>query len=89
MSKVKPKHAFSDNVQFKDVLVLAQEEGVNSITLNVTEVDFIDSAALGMLMLLYSNTRKQQMRLFIKGASGQVAKILRLSKLDGLFELVG
>jgi len=79
---------FSDNPVFKDVLSLVEKPEVKFIIINLSNTIFIDSAGLGMLMLLKNAAQKKNISVSLRGAHGQVEKVLKLSKFDEIFSMV-
>lgn len=61
--------------------------GVHTLVLDVTEVDFMDSSGLGLLMLVRSLLNKQGAMLRLCGAQGRVLALLRMTKTDTLLNL--
>lgn len=53
--------------------------------IDLAEVDFIDSAGLGMLLLARDKVSKNKGQIIIKSPQGQVNKMLELSKFDTIF----
>ena len=83
------KFTFSDNLIFKDILNLAEEPDITSITLNVHKLEYADSSALGMLMLLIDAAKKRNFTVSIRGLGGQIEKLLKISKIDSFFNIIG
>lgn len=79
---------FSDNNQFREILALAKDQAVKGITLEIDELQFIDSAALGMLLLLHDEASKRQIRITLSGASGQIKKMLQISNFEEIFTII-
>ena len=63
-----------------------ESEAIN-VDLNFSEVDFIDSSALGMLLFLNDNFTKKGGKVTLSGAQGQVLRIFELSKFTEIFEI--
>jgi len=80
---------FSDNLKFKQILDLLSDDGVKHMTLDFGDIDFIDSAGLGMLLLLRDACQSRNVALSITSAHGQVQKIFLISKFDQLFSMIG
>lgn len=80
---------FSDNAKFKQILELLDDAALQNITLDFSEIDFIDSAGLGMLLLIRDECQTRNISLTITGTSGQVHKIFLISKFDQLFTMSG
>lgn len=79
---------FADNVRFRDILDSIDQHSSKSVTLNLKKVDFIDSAALGMLLLLGEKGKTEHFSITLEGAEGQVRRMFDLSRFDSLFTLV-
>ena len=80
---------FSDNLKFKHILEMLSTPGVSSLTLDFGSIDFIDSAGLGMLLLLRDECQQRNISISIVSAQGQVHKIFLISKFDQLFSMSG
>jgi len=78
---------FSDNQNFKQILELANGVHTKEIALNLGGVGFIDSAGMGMLLLLRDSCQSNKVALVITGIHGQVEKIFNISKFDQLFTI--
>lgn len=63
-------------------------EQVSHISLDLSGVDFIDSAGLGVLVHLKSTAMKHRSRLALVAPSKVVYEILMVSKLDSIFEII-
>ena len=61
--------------------------GVHTLVLDMTEVDFMDSSGLGLLMLVRSMLNKQDAMLRLCGTQGRVRALLRMTKTDTLLNL--
>ena len=55
---------------------------------NLSEADFMDSSALGMLLLLREHAKCKGGKVVIACPSKQVDKILRVANFEQLFEIV-
>lgn len=78
---------FNDNQKFRDLINIATGAGVPSVILRFADVDFIDSAALGMLLLLHDECSKRQISVTLDQPRGQVRKMFDLSRFDQLFHI--
>jgi len=56
--------------------------------LDVSDFEYIDSAGLGMLIELNETAQKHGISLSISGANELVMRMLKLTKLDVLFEII-
>jgi anti-anti-sigma factor len=78
---------FTDHPTFKPILLAAENSAVNAISIDISRVEFIDSAGLGMLLLLRDMCEKHQKKLMILRPSGQVKKVFDISKFEHLFTI--
>ena len=61
--------------------------GVHRLVLDMTEVDFMDSSGLGLLMLVRGLLNKQGSMLRLCGTQGRVRALLRMTKTDTLLNI--
>src|ERR1700738_93504 len=64
------------------------EQGRNRIVLNLTAVDFVDSSGLGELVRTHASVRNHGGELKILNPSKHLHDLLRMSKLDRVFDIV-
>jgi anti-anti-sigma factor len=57
-----------------------------SLILDLTEVPYVDSAALGVLVQTYVSRQKKHQRLALVGLSHRVSSVIKLSVLEPLFQ---
>lgn len=63
-------------------------KGVEQVMIDMSKVDFIDSAGLGLLVGFKMTASKNKARIMLLQPSKPVADILYISKLDGIFEII-
>ena len=80
---------FSDNQQFRTTLKELQQKSASVIGLEMSGVDFIDSAALGMLLLLRDTMQTSGTALELRNPQGQIRKMFELSNFNDLFTIKG
>ena len=80
---------FADNQKFKEMMAAATEKLVKAIALDFNAVEFIDSGALGMLLLFREECQPRQISLSLNSAQGQVKKIFAIARFDQLFAAAG
>lgn len=85
---LKGKFTFADHESFRDVINTIKMGKIKSITLDLANVDFIDSAALGMLLIAREEAEKTHVNLILQNPSGQIHKMFKVSKFDTLFTIV-
>jgi anti-anti-sigma factor len=74
--------------QLKLTVAEASLAGAGAIVLDLSEVPFIDSKGLEMLLDLERGCREEGGRLKLAGLSDNCAEILRLTDLTGRFEVL-
>jgi anti-anti-sigma factor len=58
------------------------------IVLDFTQVEYLDSSALGMMVLLNKKFSGQGNKIKIKGAHGATEEILKMANMQKIFEFV-
>ena len=74
------KFTFSDNGKFRTILEKISDPKIKQVSFYMSKVEFIDSAALGMLFFAHDEAAKHQKGLEIKDTVGQVKKMFELAK---------
>ena len=80
------KFDFSVQREFRDAYK-AHADGKNRFRVDLSRTDYLDSSALGMLLLLREHVGGDADRVFITGALPDVDKILRIANFQQLFRL--
>jgi anti-sigma B factor antagonist len=74
--------------QLRDHVLSMVEPTPARIALELSEVAFMDSSSLGMLITCLKRVRERDGRMVLVGVSGSPMKVLTLTGLDKVFELV-
>ncbi len=72
---------------FRDILARINEDKPQRVVFNLQKVSFIDSSALGMLLIVRDAAVQDQREVVLKGASGQVQTLISVGKLDKYFTI--
>lgn len=83
--KLRGQFTFNDAQKFKDILDLLDKSVIKKINLDFAEITFVDSACMGMLLLLRDECQSHDISLNINSINGQVEKVFLISKFDRLF----
>ena len=78
---------FFDTTIFTKIREMLGAVGTKLLVLNFRDVDFIDSAALGMLLLAREEAEDKKIRLVLANPSRAVEKAFKISAFDTLFEM--
>lgn len=82
------KFTFKDHPEFREILQQIAEKDVQKVVMHMQRVEFVDSAALGMLLLALDETEKHKKQLVISGATGQVKKMFDMARFNTMFSMV-
>lgn len=74
--------SFADQATFREVIDRANESGKNKCVFELNQLVSIDSSGLGMFLLACEEARKSNWSLVLRGAQGQVKRMLTLCKFD-------
>jgi anti-anti-sigma factor len=79
---------FADQNPMRQIHADICSGSMSEVILEMGAVDFIDSGALGMLLILRDGARKNGAVLKLRGPSQQVLRVLKNAKLEELFEAI-
>lgn len=85
--KVSGRFVFNLHDRFRNVTKLA-EHGVKQIVIDLDNTNYVDSSALGMLLLLRDKFTGDQNAIQIRNARKDVKKILEIAHFNKLFNLL-
>ncbi|MBN9542838.1 MAG: STAS domain-containing protein [Alphaproteobacteria bacterium] len=86
--EVSGKFTFNDHMEFKTILSLLKSENIKTLELNLSNLEFVDSAALGILLILKDEAEKHSIELILRSPKGQVQKMFEISKFYMLFNII-
>ncbi|MCK5647557.1 MAG: STAS domain-containing protein [Gammaproteobacteria bacterium] len=78
---------FTCHKDFREAYRNAPSGSSNEFVVDMTAAEYIDSSALGMLLLLREHAGSEQSSVSIKGCGNEVKDILALSNFDKLFKI--
>lgn len=83
------KITFSDLEGFREMIdkMVSSEAGEKIVDLS--EVEFIDSAGLGMLLLARDEVEKTSGKLTLRSPRGQVKRMFEVARFDKMFDIDG
>lgn len=79
---------FSDCLIFRELTEHVRNENNVHYLIDLSELDFIDTAGLGMLILARDTIAQKNAKIQLKGLQGQVEKMLHFSQLNHLFSVI-
>ncbi len=84
--KITGRFDFSVHQDFR-LATQQASNGVNGIVVDMSETDYVDSSALGMLLVLRDKVGENKEAISITQAKPEVRKILDIANFDKLFTL--
>jgi len=87
-AKLSEKITFSDLEGFREMVNHMVTSCSPSNIVDLSEVEFIDSAGLGMLLLVRDEISKISSRLTLKAPQGQVRRMFTVARFDQMFDIV-
>lgn len=78
---------FSENRAFRNVIEEFSDQAGKSVVFDVSELEFIDSAGLGMLLIAKEEADKFMMPLVVRGAQGQVREMFEISSFSSILTI--
>jgi anti-anti-sigma factor len=81
------KFTFSDNQTFRTIIESIKSGEAANFTLDLSGVEFVDSAALGMFLVAREEAKKKGVNLTLSNPVGQVQNMFQLSNFSSLFNI--
>lgn len=63
------------------------DDSINTICIDLQQVDYLDSSALGMLLLLNERAKNKNKAITLKNCQGVVRQVLEVAHLDRVFTI--
>lgn len=79
---------FRDHDTFFEIISLIKSAQEKRIIFNLSECDFIDSAALGMFVIAHDEASTKSVDLAIKGVQGKVRDVMYAARFDSLYTFI-
>ncbi len=79
---------FRDHDTFFEIISLIKSAQDKKIVFNLTDCDFIDSAALGMFVIAHDEASSKAVDLVIKGVQGKVKDVMFAARFDSLYTFI-
>ncbi|MHA6125947.1 STAS domain-containing protein [Pseudomonas fluorescens group sp. PF-1] len=84
---VKGRFDFAKHQEFRESYDLADRAMPSSVVVDLKEATYLDSSALGMLLLLRDHAGGENSDIRVVNSSSDVKKILAISNFDKLFDI--
>ncbi len=81
----KGRLTFADYNSFRQILNLLGTNKEQTCNFDLSDLEFVDSAGLGMLLMAREKAYEVKGCVYLNGASGQVKKMIELGRFDSLF----
>ena len=85
--KLSDKLTFDDHGNFRDLLKEISTVGSKRCVMDIGELESIDSAGLGMLMIAFEASEKEDWQLVIARPQGQVKRMLEITEFGKLMTI--
>ncbi len=78
---------FNDHRMFQGIIKELRSSGASSCVIDLNALDHIDSAGLGLLIVLNDSGQEEKINIRIRGAHGQVEQMLELTNFDQILNI--
>ncbi len=76
---------FTDHAAFLELSARLFGTTAKSVVIDLSKLEFIDSAGLGMLLIARDEAKNKSRDLVLRGPLGQVKRMFQVTKFDSLF----
>lgn len=78
---------FTDHAAFLEIMNRLLGTAAAPLVIDLAQLEFIDSAGLGMLLIARDEASKAQRQLALRGPKGQVMRMFAVTKFNTLFTI--
>ena len=78
---------YNDHNEMKNVILFFKENKTKRVIIDMAKITFIDSAAVGILLIMAEEVRNFNGIITIENPIGQVARVLTAAKIIDLFQI--
>jgi anti-anti-sigma factor len=86
--KLQGRFDFNAHKEFREAIDIAVNSKMTEVRLDLTSVDYLDSSALGMLLLLRDRVKSLPKDLAISSMSVPVKQVLEIANFSKLFKIL-
>jgi anti-anti-sigma factor len=86
-AEISDKLTSSDLSNFRELLSEIKQSPCKVIVLDLNNLDWIDSAGLGMLILAKELAEKEELELVLRSPRGHVKSLLELGRFEKIFNI--
>ena len=80
---------FTDHDSLPDIVELLDGEGTRRFVLDMEGLDFIDSAGIGMLLILQEEAEQRNIKLVVRRLHGDVKRSIDLARIGEVITIEG
>ena len=77
----------TEGVEFQDYVLNTLDKGIHSIVIDLSNVEYVTSWAIGMLVHAFTTTTNRNANFELIGVTNKVKEILSKVKLDTIFPI--
>ena len=87
--KLSGRFDFNTHREFRSAIEpLANETGIAAVVIDFADVEYLDSSALGMLLMLRDKMNVAKKSVTLSGVQGNVKQVLEIANFGQLFHIV-
>jgi anti-anti-sigma factor len=84
---VQGRMTHADYKGFRDILARINQDKPGRVVFDLAQVSFIDSSALGMLLIVRDAVQPDKRDVVLRNAHGQVENLIKVGKLNKFFTI--
>ncbi|MDQ2105945.1 STAS domain-containing protein [Azospirillum isscasi] len=78
---------FTDHDRLHDVIELLETRGVRRFIIDAKDLTFIDSAGIGMLLILQDETEQRNIKMIVRKLHGDVKRSIDLARIGEIITI--
>lgn len=85
--QMEPKLKFEDHNAFREIMTTLEQSDRKRRVFDLSKLESIDSAGLGMIMIAFQSSQKQNCAMVLRHPQGQVKRLLEITDLGKVIEI--
>lgn len=86
-AKLSGRLEFTDHDRLRDIVSIIGDKGSTRFILNLEGLQFIDSAGLGMILILQEEAEQRGVKLVVRRPQGDVRRSIDLAKIGEIVDI--
>ncbi|NYZ15262.1 STAS domain-containing protein [Azospirillum sp. RWY-5-1] len=86
-ARLRGRLEFTDHDRLRDIVRLLESDGIKRMVIDLKDLEFIDSAGLGMLLIMQEEAEQRNVKLIVRGPRNDVKRSIDLARISEIITI--